>query len=131
MTNRQHNAKPKSFIRSVNFAMWMAALFFFAGYGLTHLTRNLPGGPAVTMPVAAIGAMWVGSRIGKPMRAAAGGMALGARAFPFSWLHDALTGALGGSPEASPGACLVAGLAWAALGALAAAGAGRRALEAG
>lgn len=60
-----------------------------------------------------------------------GGMAVVARAFPFSWLHDALTGALGGSPAASPGACLVAGLAWAVLGALAAAAAGRRVLEAG
>ena len=78
MSPRRNVKKSKSFMGRLNFALFTAAMFFFAGYGLTYLTRELAVGPALTMPVAALGAMWVGSRVGRPMRAAAAGMALGA-----------------------------------------------------
>ena len=78
MPTSEANVRPKRFMRRLNFALWMAALFFFAGYGLTYLTRDLVNGPVVATPVAALGAMWVGARIGRPMRAAWAGMGLGA-----------------------------------------------------
>jgi len=79
MPPQQPGARPKkSFMRRLNIALWVAALFFFTGYGLTYLTRDLVRGPLVTMPAAALGAMWVGARVGRPLRSAAAGMGLGA-----------------------------------------------------
>src|SRR5207237_10196701 len=46
---------------------------------------------------------------------ASGPMAVVERAFPFSWLHDSLTGALGGTPTVGAVPGLAAGLAWLAL----------------
>ncbi|MCL2701535.1 MAG: hypothetical protein FWE88_07560 [Phycisphaerae bacterium] len=72
--SRQLDARPRRVVRRLNAAMWAMTLFFLVGYGLTYLLRS----PAVSLPLAAVGAMWIGSRIGKPMRAAAAGMGLGA-----------------------------------------------------
>lgn len=62
---------------------------------------------------------------------AAGTMAVVARLLPFSYLHDALTGALGGSPALGPAACAAAGAAGIALAVAAAGAIGRRVLEVG
>ena len=53
------------------------------------------------------------------------------RLLPFSYLHDGLVGALGGSPVLDPTRVAVAGVAMVAAGALAAAAIGRRVLETG
>jgi hypothetical protein len=62
---------------------------------------------------------------------ATGPAAIVARLLPFSYLHDALGGALGGSPAIDPPACAAAGAAFLAVAAIAARAAGRRVLEAG
>jgi ABC-type multidrug transport system permease subunit len=61
----------------------------------------------------------------------AGPMAVVARLLPFSYLHDALDGALGGRPAIDPAAAAVAGLAFLLLSAASARAIGRRVLEAG
>jgi ABC-type multidrug transport system permease subunit len=48
---------------------------------------------------------------------------------PFGYLHDALTGALGGTPAATPATVAIAGAVTLAGAAIAAVGAGRRTLE--
>jgi hypothetical protein len=61
---------------------------------------------------------------------ATGLLGAAARLLPFSYLHDALDGALGGQPGIAPAACAGAGLAFAAAAAAAAWASGRRVLEA-
>jgi hypothetical protein len=61
---------------------------------------------------------------------ATGPMAAVARLLPFSYLHDALDGALGGAPALGPLGCAAGGAAFVALSAAAAWAMGRRVLEA-
>lgn len=113
---------------------WAPALLALAG---TLLAANALGALASSMAASAGEVMlWVmlpllpAFYVSGLFLPATGPMAVVSRLLPFSYLHDALDGALGGRPPISPAAGAAAGTVFVVLASTAAWAAGRRVLEA-
>ena len=68
------NLRARQITRVLNYVVWSIAIAFLAGYGPAKFLKT----PIISIALAALGAMWVGSRLARPIRGAAAAGVLGA-----------------------------------------------------